>query len=89
MGVVFRGNEVVFDGIVYEDEVRGLRDFLQETAPVQAIFDFRECGDIHLAPLQVVLAYLKQYGGECRFGNEVKVYQKVCEGFERGERRCA
>lgn len=89
MGVEFRGNEVVLGGVVYEDEVSTLRDFLQEIAPAQAIFDFRECGDIHLAPLQVVLAYLKKYGGECLYGDEIKVYQKVCEGFERGDERCA
>lgn len=89
MGVEFRGSEVVLGGVVYEDEVSVLRDFLQEIAPAQAVFDFRECGDIHLAPLQVVLAYLKKYGGECFYGDEAKVYQKVCEGFERGDEHCA
>jgi hypothetical protein len=89
MGMEFRDKEVGFIGAVYEDEVTGLRDFLQEVAPEAVVFDFRECGDIHLAVLQIVLAYIKKYGGDYRFGDEVKVYQKVCEGFERGEEHCA
>ncbi|MCK9371841.1 MAG: hypothetical protein M0P91_01480 [Sulfuricurvum sp.] len=89
MGAEFQGDTVVFEGIVYEEEVGVLRDFLQEIAPSPVLFDFCECADIHLAPLQVVLAYVKQYAGECRYGSEVKMYQKVCEGFERGEEHCA
>lgn len=89
MSMEFEESTVKFNGVVYEDEVVSLRDHLQEVAPSSVIFDFTECGDIHLAPLQVVLAYVKKYGGEYRFGDEVKVYQKVCEGFERGEEHCA
>jgi len=89
MGAEFQGNTVIFNGVVYEDEVGSLRDFLQEIAPSAVVFDFCECSDIHLGALQVVLAYLKQYTGECRYGSEMKMYQKVCEGFERGEEHCA
>lgn len=88
MSMEFEADTVKFSGVVYEDEVASLRDYLQETAPALVTFDFRECADIHLAPLQVVLAYIKQYGGDYRFGDTVKVYQKVCEGFERGEEHC-
>jgi len=89
MSTEFQDNTIKFSGAVYEDEVVSLRDYLQEVAPASVTFDFTECGDIHLASLQVVLAYIKKYGGEYRFGDEVKVYQKVCEGFERGEKSCA
>lgn len=89
MGVEFRDREVTFRGTVYEEEVGVLRDFLQEVAPDAVVFDFCECNDIHLALLQIVLAYVKKYGGDYRFGDEVKVYQKVCEGFEREEEHCA
>lgn len=89
MGVEFRDKEVAFIGMVYEEEVSVLRDFLQEAAPEGVIFDFRECNDIHLAPLQIVLAYIKKYSGEYSFGDEAKGYQKVCEGFERGDEHCA
>lgn len=88
MSMEFEADTVKFSGVVYEDEVASLRDYLQEIAPAPVTFDFHECADIHLAPLQVVLAYIKQCGGDYRFGNTVKVYQKVCEGFERGEEHC-
>ncbi|MBV5320425.1 MAG: hypothetical protein JZU62_01960 [Sulfuricurvum sp.] len=89
MGIEFRENEVAFSGMVYEDTVSTLRDYFQEVAPQKIVFDFCECDDIHLASLQIVLAYIKKYGGDYRFGNEVKVYQKVCEGFENSDEHCA
>lgn len=85
MSIEFRKNEVGFVGVVYEDEITSLRDFLQENSPEQVMFDFSQCDDIHLATLQVVLAYRKKYGCYYHFGTGMKVYQKVCEGFEAKE----
>jgi hypothetical protein len=87
--VEFRENEVAFSATVYEDSVGKLRDYFQEVAPQKIVFDFTHCDDIHLASLQIVLAYVKKYGGEYRFGADEKIYQKVLEGFERTDEQCA
>jgi hypothetical protein len=69
--------------------VSSLRDYFQEVAPQKILFDFSECDDIHLATLQMVLAYIKKYGGEYHFSSDIKMYQKICEGFEKSDEFCA
>lgn len=81
MAVKFEDNSVVFSSIVYEDEVKNLRDFLQKNEPNVVKFDFSSCDDVHLSILQVVLAYKKMY--DCNFvlpSNNL-MYKKVIEGF--------
>lgn len=89
MGVVKENDTIVFSGVVYEDEIVGLRDYLQERSPAVVNFDFTKCDDLHLGVLQVILAYKKLYGAEYTFGSEMKLYQRVCEGFETGNEHCA
>ncbi len=88
MGVRFESDSVYFEGIVHEDAVTPLRDYLQQSAPQSVRFDFATCDDIHLAVLQAVMTYRKLYMCDFAFGNEVKIYQKVLEGFELGENHC-
>lgn len=88
MGLELLDNKIIFSGMIYENSVFPVRDYLQEIAPQKIVFDFSECDDIHLAVLQIVLAYIKKYNGEYRFGNESKIYQKVCEGFEKIDEHC-
>lgn len=82
-------NTVTFSGIVYEDEIVPLRDFLQLVSPSEIVVDFSGCDDLHLGVLQLILGYKKLYGARYRFGEEPKLYQKVCEGFETTEMHCA
>ena len=89
MGTIYEESSVRFEGVVYEDEIAGLRDYLQIAAPSQIVFDFSLCDDLHLGILQVILAYKKLYGCSYIFGNEKKFYQKVCEGFDESEAHCA
>jgi hypothetical protein len=89
MGMELQENMVVLTGVVYEDEVVPLRDFLQASAPEPRLFDLSGCDDIHLAVLQMILAYVKMYGGEFCYPDEVKLFQKVCEGFEMNDLHCA
>lgn len=89
MGMVKEDNKVVFEGVVYEDEIITLRDFLQECSPSTVKFDFTECNDLHMGIIQVVLAYKKLYDAEYQFGDERKLYQLVFEGFEGKEEHCA
>jgi len=90
MGMELQEGTVIFSGMVYEDEIVPLRDFLQASAPEPQLFDLSGCDDIHLGVLQAILAYVKMYGGEFRYpADEVKIFQKVCEGFEPGDTHCA
>ncbi len=89
MSMMMENNTVTFSGVTYEDEIVALRDFLQLSSPSEVLFDFSECDDVHLAVLQLVLAYKKLYRAQYRFGADEKLYQKVCEGFESTEEHCA
>ncbi|MFA6145321.1 MAG: hypothetical protein WCW84_07485 [Sulfurimonas sp.] len=88
MSIVMENNTVTFSGVIYEDEIGALRDYLQLSSPESLLFDFTECDDIHLGILQLIFAYQKLYTAQYRFGLEVKLYQKVCEGFDVGDEHC-
>lgn len=89
MAALMENNTVTFSGVVYEDEIVALRDFLQMTSPAEIRVDFTVCDDIHLGVLQLILGYKKLYGASCLYGDEIKLYQKLCEGFEITETHCA
>jgi len=89
MATGMENNTVTFSGVVYEDEIVALRDFLQMTSPSEIVVDFTACDDIHLGVLQLILGYKKLYGVRFLFGYEIKLYQKVCEGFETTQTHCA
>ena len=88
MPIIMENYSATFTGVTYEDEIGSLRDYLQFSAPASILFDFTDCDDVHLGVLQLVLAYKKQYSGDYRFGAHEKLYQKVCEGFERSFSHC-
>lgn len=89
MATLMENNTVTFSGVVYEDGIVPLRDFLQMASPSEIMVDFTACDDIHLGVLQLILGYKKLYGVNSLYGHEVKLYQKVCEGFETTEVHCA
>jgi hypothetical protein len=86
--MVLEKKQARFDGVVYEDAVVELRDFLQECAPEPVTFDFSECDDLHMAVIQTILAYRKLYACTYRFGAPQRVYRKVIEGFDADEDDC-
>lgn len=88
MGMECSVNSVVFSGVVYEDTIGQLRDFLQEKAPEAVIFDLSGCDDIHLGVMQLALAYAKMYEAEFVYPAEPTVFRKVSEGFDRAEEHC-
>ena len=89
MGMNIEGKKVSFSAVIYEDDVVPLRDFLQESVPDPVTFNFEECQDLHLAVLQEILAYKKLYTCEYTFGDDVKIYQKLLEGFDPVEDHCS
>jgi hypothetical protein len=89
MATLMENNTITFSGVVYEDEIVALRDFLQMVSPSEIMVDFTACDDIHLGVLQLILGYKKLYDANFVYGNELKLYQKVCEGFDISETHCA
>lgn len=89
MATLMENNTITFSGVVYEDEIVALRDFLQMVSPSEIMVDFTACDDIHLGVLQLILGYKKLYSANFLYGYEIKMYQKVCEGFEITEIHCA
>jgi tRNA-dihydrouridine synthase len=89
MAITYENNEATFVGVIYEDEVVSFRDFLQEKAGEEISMKFQECDDIHLAVIQLIMAYKKNYKCNYTFGEEKKLFQKVLEGFEVSENYCS
>ena len=89
MGIVYEGENTTLSGVIYEDEVLDLRQYLQEQSPKKLKIDFSECDDIHFAVMQLLLAYKKNYDIDYIFGTEKKLFQKVLEGFDKSENHCS
>lgn len=87
MSIAYDENRVVLESVIYEDEVVTLRDYLQQKAPDNLTFDFTTCDDVHLAVLQLILAYKKIYNCTYELGDE-KIYHKVLQGFDISEDNC-
>ncbi|MCK4875604.1 MAG: hypothetical protein KAR81_02990 [Sulfurimonas sp.] len=88
MAITYDNKRVIFASVIYEDDVLSLRDFLQTNAGDEINFDFRDCEDIHLAVLQLIMAYKKNYSCVYEFGDENKLYVKVLKGFDSSENHC-
>ncbi|MDQ7045633.1 MAG: hypothetical protein Q9M32_06960 [Sulfurimonas sp.] len=88
MAITYEGNTASFESVIYEDEVVSFRDFLQEKAPEEVQLNFEECEDIHLAIIQLIMAYKKNYSLSYTFGEQVKLFQRVLEGFDVSENYC-
>ena len=88
MAITYDGKVATFESVIYEDEVVSFRDFLQEKAGEELILNLEECEDIHLAILQLIMAYKKNYECSYQFGKKGKLFQTVLEGFEVSENYC-
>jgi hypothetical protein len=88
MAITIEDNRLVFNSVIYEDEITTMRDFFQQKAPENIVIDFTECDDVHLAILQSIMAYKKLYKCEYVFADDKKIFQKVLEGFDISENHC-
>lgn len=88
MAITYEENCATFTSVIYEDEVVSFRDFLQNIAPDEVLCDFSECEDIHLAVLQLIMAYKKSYGCRYEFSQDTKLFEKVLKGFSVKEDDC-
>jgi len=89
MAITYEKGEATFSAVIYEDEVVSLRDFLQENAGEEIKFDFSECEDLHLAILQLIMAYKKNYECSYEFAEEVRLFERVLKGFDTSENHCS
>lgn len=89
MAITYEEKRARFESVIYEDEVVSFRDFLQSTAGDEVKLDFNECEDIHLAVLQLIMAYKKNYGVSYEFADSKKLFQIVLEGFDTSENHCS
>ena len=89
MAITYENSEATFSSVIYEDEVVSFRDFLQEKAPEEIKLNFTECDDIHLAIIQLIMAYKKNYVCNYIFGENKKLFQTVLEGFDTSENHCS
>lgn len=81
----FTENGIVFSGVVYEDSIIPIRDYLQSSSPNSLEFDLRGCDDIHLGALQLLLAYKRLYFVSFLFSDRNNGFIKMCDGFESDE----
>ena len=88
MAITYEKNEASFASVIYEDELVSFRDFLQEKSGEALKFNFSECEDIHLAVLQLIMAYKKNYECMYMFSDEKRLYQTILEGFNTSENYC-
>ena len=88
MAITYEGNVSTFESVIYEDEVVLFRDFLQEKAGEDIHLNFINCEDVHLAVLQLIMAYKKNYECTYEFNENIKLYQRVLEGFDTSEDHC-
>ena len=88
MAIVYDDKRATFASVIYEDDVVELRDFLQSNAGDEIKFDFTDCDDVHLAVLQLIMAYKKNYSCTYDFGEKKNIFQTVLEGFDTSENHC-
>lgn len=89
MAIIYEKNCASFSAVIYEDEIGTLREYLKEKAGEEITFDFKECDDVHLAVLQLVLAYKKSHAASYEFGDSKKIYESVLRGFVDSENHCS
>lgn len=88
MAINYDKKTASFASVIYEDEVVELRDFLQGNAGDELKFNFTDCEDVHLAVLQLILAYKKNYSCSYEFGDKKRLFQTLLEGFDTSENHC-
>ncbi|MCF6339274.1 MAG: hypothetical protein L3J10_00755 [Sulfurimonas sp.] len=88
MAIVYDDKSAIFSSVIYEDSLIDLRDFLLNNAGENIKFDFNECDDIHLAILQLIMSYKKNYDCSYEFKDESKLFVKVLKGFDTSENHC-
>lgn len=81
MNITFEENRLNAKGVVYEDEVIAVRDFLATLAPEALEVDVTKCNDMHFAVAQQIVAYQKLYPTTFSFGEHPTMFKHLFEGL--------
>ena len=79
--VKYEGNSVVFDGNVFEDEVIGLRDFINKNCEQKISFDLKNCSDMHTAVVQLLLSCKAVCSCDFIIKDRTKPFAMAIDGF--------
>jgi len=79
--VTYDGNKVVLDGNVFEDEVIGLRDFINKHCEQNITFDLQKCSDMHTAVVQLLLACKAICSCDFILNDRTKPFAMAIDGF--------
>ena len=88
MAITYEDKVAIFSSVIYEDDVVPFRDFLQANAGEEISLNFKECDDVHLAVLQLIMAYKKNYVCQYEFGEKDTLFARVLKGFDVSENHC-
>jgi len=88
MAITYEAKMAKFESVIYEDDVVSFRDFLQTNAGEEVTLNFKECDDIHLAIMQLIMAYKKNYACSYEFNDNNALYARVLKGFDVSENHC-
>jgi hypothetical protein len=79
--VIYDGNRVVFDGNVFEDEVIGLREFINKNCEQKISFDLENCTDMHTSVVQLLLSCKSVCSCDFIFNDRTKPFAMAIDGF--------
>ena len=79
--VVYEENKATLNGNVFEDELVGLRSFMQENSDNEVTFDLTACSDMHTAIVQLLVAFKATHSCEFTFSDKTKPFAMAIEGF--------
>lgn len=84
--VVYEGNRAILNGNVFEDELVGLRSFIQENSDNAISFDLSACNDMHTAIVQLLVAAKATKTCEFTYTDKTKPFAMAIEGFKVEEK---
>jgi len=80
--VTYDGSNAILNGNVFEDELVGLRSFIQENRDTTISFDLSSCNDMHTAIVQMLAAAKASRSCEFTFSDHTKPFAMAIEGFK-------
>jgi hypothetical protein len=81
MALEYSENSIKSKGVINDNELVSLREFLQKSAPSKVMVDLTECYDIHTAIIQIFISYGALFEIEYTFADDNKsAYRKALDG---------
>ena len=81
MAIEYGENSIKSKGVINDNELITLREFLQKSSPNKLDADLTECFDIHTAIIQLLVSYDILNGVNYKFADDNKsAYKKALNG---------